>query len=62
MRDEGHLQIVSSITTGLEVTRGITANTSNAKLLVDLVVQDLVHQVLNGGIKVVRVLLTVGIK
>ncbi len=47
---------------GPEAARGATANASNIELLVDLVVCDLVHQVLNGGNRIVRVLLAVGLK
>ncbi len=50
------------IIAGLEAARGTTANGSNLELLVDLMVQDLIHQILNGGIKISRVLLMVGIK
>ncbi len=47
---------------GLEAARGTTVNTGNMELLVDLLVSDLVHQVLNGGIKIARVLATVSLE
>ncbi len=50
------------IITSVETTRGTTANTSDIELLVYLVVLNLVHQVLNGGIKIARVLITVRLK
>ncbi len=50
------------IITSVETTRGTTANTSDIELLVYLVVLNLVHQVLNGGIKIARVHLMVSLE
>ncbi len=50
MADKLHFEIAPSIILGLEDPRGTTTITNNVKLLVDLVMGDLVHQVLNSGI------------
>ncbi len=60
--DKWHLEAVAAAVTSLEVARGTTANTNNTELLVDLVVSDLIHQVLNGDIKITRVLRLIGIE
>ncbi len=60
--NECHFQVVALVITGSEAARGTTAHTSNNELLVDLVMRDLVHQVLNHGIKIARVLLMVGLE
>ncbi len=44
---------------GLKATGSTTAHASNSKRLVDLLMQDLVYEVLNSGVKIAPVLLTV---
>ncbi len=56
------IDIVHSVIFGLEGPSGTTANAGNIKMLIDLLMRDLVHQVLYIGIKVTRLLVTVGIK
>ncbi len=46
----------------VETSRGTAANTSNNELLVDMVVLNLIHEVLNGGIEIARVCLVVSLK
>ncbi len=60
--DEGHLKIITLIIAGLEATGGPTANASNIELPVDLVVLDLVHKVINCGVKIARVLVMVSLE
>ncbi len=47
---------------GLKVSGSAADYTSNMKWLVNLLVLDLVHEVLNSGIKITRVLFAVGLK
>ncbi len=60
--DKGHLETVSPVILGLEGPEGTTANDRNIELLVDLQMTDLVHHLLDGDIKITRVLVMVGIK
>ncbi len=59
--DEGILNIVATVVMSLKTTRDTTSTTCNIELLVDLVVGNLVHQVLKGGIKISKVLSAVGL-
>ncbi len=60
--NERHLEVIALVITDSDMARGATANTSNMKLLVDLMVLALVYQVLNSGIKIARILLVVHVK
>ncbi len=57
-----HLEVVAALIFGLEAARGTSINTSNIELLVDLLVGDLIHEVLNSGIEIARELLTVSLE
>ncbi len=50
------------VITGLKAADSVTAHACNMKGLVKLLVQDLVHEVLDSGIKIARVLLMVGLE
>ncbi len=47
--DKGHLKIVPFIILGFEGLRGTTANASNIKLVIDLLIRSLIHHVLTSG-------------
>ncbi len=60
--DKGHLEVITAVIMGFDVPDSAAVNTSNVKLLVDLLMSHLIHQILDSGIKIARVLIMVGLK
>ncbi len=53
---------MSPVIMGLELPRSTAINTGKIKLLIDLLMGYLIHEVLNSGIKITRVFIAVGLK